>query len=72
MFLVFLTDYLTRYIRAGISRELSWRIQAFVGSLALATLLMVVRSTYRVYELREGFTGEAMKQEAPFIGIEGV
>ncbi|KAK7749977.1 hypothetical protein SLS62_008086 [Diatrype stigma] len=72
VFLVFFTDYLTRYIRAGNGRELSWRIKAFLGSLALATLLMVVRSAYRIYELREGFTGDAMKQEAPFIGIEGV
>ncbi|RYP80417.1 hypothetical protein DL770_006222 [Monosporascus sp. CRB-9-2] len=72
MFLVIFTDYLVRYIRAGNSRGLSWRIKAFVGSLALATLLMVVRSAYRVYELREGFTGDAMRQEAPFIGIEGV
>ncbi|RYP07459.1 hypothetical protein DL764_002466 [Monosporascus ibericus] len=72
MFLVFFTDYLVRYVRAGNSRELNWRIKAFVGSLALATLLMVVRSAYRVYELREGFTGDAMRQEAPFIGIEGV
>ena len=76
MFLVFFTDYLVRYLRASRGHRqaaaLGPRAGAFVGFLALATLLMVVRAGYRLYELRDGFRGEALKQEAPFIGIEGV
>lgn len=72
MFLVFFSDYLVRYIRAGYGRALTRRLRAFLACLALATLLMVVRAAYRVYELRDGFTGEAMRNEGPFIGIEGV
>ena len=76
MFLVFFADYLVRYLRASRARgqaaALDRRDGAFVGFLALATLLMVVRAGYRLYELRDGFRGEALKQEAPFIGIEGV
>ena len=84
MFLAFFADYLVRYFRAGRAHArahardgrqqqiLGPRAKAFVGFLALATLLMVVRAGYRLYELRDGFRGNALKQEAPFIGIEGV
>jgi hypothetical protein len=39
--------------------------------LAIATLLIFIRSVYRVAELSEGFSGKIANQEAPFMIFEG-
>jgi hypothetical protein len=44
----------------------------FFGFLSLGLLLITVRSVYRLYELHEGFRGDALKGEGLFIGMEGV
>lgn len=72
LFFAFFADYLVRYFRTGHGHDLSRRVQAFLACLALATFLMVARAAYRVYELHEGFMGDALKKEAPFIAVEGV
>lgn len=72
MFCTLFTDYLIRYVRSGHSAKLGWRVKAFLSGLAFATLLIALRSAYRVYELRDGFRGTSLREEAPFIGIEGV
>jgi hypothetical protein len=38
----------------------------------LAILLTVVRSAYRVAELRDGYGGALIKEEPLFIGLKGV
>lgn len=38
----------------------------------LAMLLTVVRSVYRLVELHEGYSGELIREEGLFIGLEGV
>jgi hypothetical protein len=49
-----------------------WRFKGFLGALALATICIFWRSTYRVVELAEGWTGNLIKQQWLFVGFEGV
>jgi len=44
---------------------------AFQWSLAISTLLIFVRSVYRVAELSEGFSGAIANEEVPFMIFEG-
>ncbi|OCL04568.1 RTA1-domain-containing protein [Glonium stellatum] len=44
---------------------------AFQWSLAIATVLIFVRSVYRVAELAEGFSGSIANEQAPFMIFEG-
>ena len=50
----------------------SWSFQGFLCALALATLCIFIRSTYRVAELGEGWEGALIKTQSLFIGLEGV
>ena len=43
----------------------------FLSALSLATLLIFIRSTYRVVELGEGWTGQLIRDQQTFIGLEG-
>lgn len=49
----------------------SWRFQGFVAALALATLCIFIRSTYRVIELAHGWEGSLIGNEKLFIILEG-
>jgi hypothetical protein len=53
---------------------LSQRFISFCFFLSLATLLIFIRCVYRVYELSEGYSreSEALRDQATFIGLEGV
>jgi hypothetical protein len=48
------------------------RFKAFLGALALSTLLILWRSAFRVAELSEGWRGPIIKHQGLFIGFEGV
>jgi len=48
------------------------RFKLFLGALTLATICIFWRSTYRVVELGEGWTGHLIKQQWLFVGFEGV
>ncbi|KAG6038214.1 hypothetical protein E4U41_004430, partial [Claviceps citrina] len=48
------------------------RFRLFLGALALATVLILWRSCFRVAELSEGWTGPIMADEEMFIWFEGV
>lgn len=48
------------------------RMKVFFSFLGLALLLITTRSAYRLYELHGGFRGDSLKNEAVFIGMEGV
>ncbi|KAL2428742.1 Efflux pump himE [Exophiala dermatitidis] len=54
--------------------QLPTRFLVFVSFLSLATLLILVRCCYRVYELNEGYSmdSEALRDEGLFIGLESV
>jgi len=49
----------------------SIKFRGFIISLAFATLCIFTRSVYRVAELSEGWSGNLMKTQRYFIGLEG-
>ncbi|OJD10453.1 hypothetical protein AJ78_08545 [Emergomyces pasteurianus Ep9510] len=48
------------------------RLYIFFSAFSLAILCIFVRCAYRVAELSNGFDGELIREEGPFIGLEGV
>jgi hypothetical protein len=48
------------------------RLKLFFGFMVLAVILTLVRCAYRLAELHEGYAGELVRDEALFIGLEGV
>ncbi|CAN8098032.1 unnamed protein product [Discula destructiva] len=48
------------------------RMRVFLGSMAAATVLILVRCAYRVAELHQGYSGALVREEGLFIGLEGV
>jgi RTA1 like protein len=74
MFCGFFGDYLYRYFRSGQlqAHALSFRLKVYFGFLALAVLLITTRCVYRLAELHEGYSGELVRDEGAFIGLEGV
>ena len=64
-----------RYLRSrrGGTDVLDRRMRLFFGFLSLATVLILVRCAYRVYELSKGYTNsDLLRNEGLFIGLEGV
>lgn len=45
--------------------------KGFIGGLVVATILILVRSVYRLAELQEGFDGELANHEVTFMILEG-
>lgn len=83
VFCGFFADFLIRYFRSGAweqekhqegldSRATPKRLGLFFGFMGLAVLLILARCTFRLVELREGYGGKLVKDEALFIGLEGV
>ncbi|KAF2652218.1 hypothetical protein K491DRAFT_605390 [Lophiostoma macrostomum CBS 122681] len=48
-----------------------FKFRLFVGSVILATVVILGRCVYRIVEMAGGFGNRIMKEEAPFIAIEG-
>ncbi|KAI2776588.1 parasitic phase-specific protein PSP-1 [Daldinia loculata] len=75
-FCSFLLDFIIRYFRSPQGRKavaiIGFRLKIFFGFMFLAMLLTVVRSVYRLVELHEGYSGELIREEGLFIGLEGV
>jgi hypothetical protein len=73
-FAVCVLDYMWRSRQIWTSTKLSKRFISFCVFLALATVLILVRCSYRVYELSEGYSrdSEALRDEKMFNGLEGV
>ncbi|KAH8193603.1 hypothetical protein TruAng_012234 [Truncatella angustata] len=70
-------DYLIRYYRSDIYRsgegiKLGRRPKLFFAFLALAILLILARCSYRLAELRDGYSGDLIRDEPMFIGLEGM
>ncbi|KPM42699.1 hypothetical protein AK830_g3899 [Neonectria ditissima] len=72
LFIICFVDYMWRYWRSGHAARFTWRLQTFFAGLSAAIILILVRCTYRVAELREGYDGDLIKHEIPFIVLEGV
>ncbi|EFY92456.1 RTA1 like protein [Metarhizium acridum] len=71
-FVVCFTDYMVRYMRSGRARSFGWRLNAFFLGLASSVLLILARCAYRVAELKDGYNGSLIREETPFIILEGV
>lgn len=79
MFCAFFGDYMWRYFRSDIYRnnlknriEQPTRLKLFFGFITLAIILTLIRCTYRLVELREGYRGTLIRDEPLFIALEGV
>ncbi|KAH8660450.1 putative RTA1 domain protein [Xylariales sp. PMI_506] len=77
-FMVMCTDYMLRLHKSPsllepIFAELrsTFKFRAFLIALALATLLVFIRSVYRVAELQGGFGGSIANNEVTFMIFEG-
>lgn len=71
-FIVAFVDYMVRYWRSGQAQTFGWRMTAFFVGLSAAIILILTRCIYRVAELREGYDGDLIKHEIPFIILEGI
>lgn len=72
VFSVLFADYMFRYLKSNNSRHLRARDNLFFGFLALAVLTTLARCIFRADELKEGYSGESIKHEGLFIGLEGL
>ncbi|KAL7792537.1 RTA1 like domain-containing protein [Trichoderma ceciliae] len=72
LFIVAFADYMIRYLQSGRASGFGWRQTTFFSGLTTATLLILARCAYRVAELKDGYDGSLIKEEAPFIVLEGV
>jgi hypothetical protein len=71
-FIAAFSDYMFRFWRSGRISGFGWRLQAFFAGLSSATILILVRCAYRVAELKDGYSGDLITHEVPFIVLEGV
>lgn len=71
-FIVVLSDYMIRYFRAHGTSSFTWRESVFLTGLSAAIILILARCAYRVAELKDGYNGTLIREEIPFIILEGV
>lgn len=64
-------DYMIRYLRVHGTSSFTWRDQTFFAGLTAASLLILTRCAYRVAELKDGYNGKLIREETPFIILEG-
>ena len=74
---IFLTvDYFlrSRSVWRHSNIHLPRQFKIFVGFIALATILILIRCCYRVYELSEGYsrTSKSLRDQGLFIGLESM
>ncbi|TQN64688.1 Sphingoid long-chain base transporter RSB1, partial [Colletotrichum shisoi] len=70
-FCALFADYLITCARKTEARQrMTKRMQTFVAFLFLSSLLILVRCSYRIEELKEGYFSEMFRNEPLFIGLE--
>ncbi|KAH7170218.1 RTA1 like protein-domain-containing protein [Dactylonectria macrodidyma] len=70
-FIIAFSDYMFRYMRSGRATAFGWRLNAYFGGLSASIILILVRCVFRVVELQDGYDGDLIKHEVPFILLEG-
>jgi hypothetical protein len=72
--IVLVVDYLVRSKVVWSKINFTTRFRVFALALATATILILVRCCYRVYELNQGYqrTSSALRDQGLFIGLESV
>ncbi|KAF4956721.1 hypothetical protein FSARC_11489 [Fusarium sarcochroum] len=71
-FSILFADYIFRYLRSNKSRAFDSRDEMFFAFLAIAVLATLARCIFRADELKEGYSGDLIKHENLFIGLEGM
>ena len=73
-FILLVVDFVIRSRGVWSQKQLPNQFKIFCAALTAATLLILIRCTYRVYELSEGYSrdSEALRDEGTFIGLESV
>lgn len=73
-FLVLVLDYFVRSRSVWSGAQLPSRFKVFCSFLMLATVLILVRCAYRIYELSKGYvqSSQALRDQGVFIGLESV
>jgi hypothetical protein len=73
-FIVLVLDYAVLSRLVWMLHRPPTRFLVFSAALALATILILVRCCYRVYELSQGYSrdSKALRDESLFDGLEGV
>lgn len=74
VFVVLVTDFAIRSQVVWRKATLPTRFKLFCVALILATILILIRCFYRIYELSEGYSRNsvALRDESLFIGLESV
>ncbi|KAK4993483.1 Envelope glycoprotein gp160 [Elasticomyces elasticus] len=76
VFIVLSLDYAVRYTRARRiqrhERALPTSFKIFVGFLSLAIICILIRCSFRIDELSDGYSGPLIHNQGLFIGLEGV
>lgn len=73
-FVAMTVDYIIRSRSVWRGVSIPTRFLVFITFLSLATVLILIRCCYRVYELSEGYSrdSEALRDEPLFIALESV
>lgn len=74
VFVALTVDYFIRSRKVWRSTRLPLKFKVFLTFLTLATVLILIRCCYRVYELNEGYSrdSEALRDQTLFIALEAV
>lgn len=75
LFIVLAAQYALRYYRSAktvdeVTKGLDGRWRLFLPMLGLATLAIVIRCVFRMYEQKDGYHGTAIHNEGISIGLE--
>jgi magnesium-transporting ATPase (P-type) len=70
LFTIAFSDYMWRYLSRNGASALTWRLKAFFAGLIVAIIAIFARCAFRVAELKDGFDGEMITHEIPFIILE--
>lgn len=73
-FAVLMIDYYIRTRSIWLSGQLSGRFKIFTVAMSAATIFILIRCCYRVYELAGGYTRDnaGLRDQPLFIGLESV
>lgn len=70
-FIACFADYMVRYLRSSRAAAFDWRLKTFFTGLSVSIVIILARCAYRVAELKDGYDGELIREEGPFIALEG-
>ncbi|KAF4809839.1 Sphingoid long-chain base transporter RSB1 [Colletotrichum siamense] len=70
VFCILFADYLFAAYRSGARERITKHMSVFLAFLFVATILILVRCSYRIEELKEGYFSVLFRNEPLFIGLE--